>query len=267
MAEFKGRILVVDDDPVLLNLLVDTLAGIGYESVAASDGIQAVEILQREYGSGFDLMITDVKMPKMDGVGLLRRVRRAYPEMPVLFITGVAGPEIIAEASPDGYLSKPFRISNLEELIHRTLEQKDQPGQTGPHPRRVLINIPRETVRQTLAEALSATNYLPFSVADSAQAMRELESGTFDVMITGLNEPSTDSGVPAIDEIRRNHPTLKLVGFSESHANGASLAAKDKSTGKRSPSRTFDALLEPPFTRRDLVRLLDQTVNPPDSPA
>ncbi|MBD3258417.1 response regulator, partial [candidate division GN15 bacterium] len=254
MSEVKGRILVVDDDPTLLNLLVDTLTSIGYESVAATDGIEAVEILQSEGQSPFDLMITDVKMPKMDGVGLLRRVRRVYPDMPVVFITGVAGPEIIAEASPDGYLSKPFRIGHLEDLIQRTLAQKD-PAQfnSTPHPRRVLIDVTRENARLSLAEALSATNYLAFTVDDSEQALRELENGTFDAIITDLPQKPTESRA-AVRKIRRSNPKLKLIGFGERTEKAP--APRERSA---SPGFSFDAWIESPLPSRDLVRLLDET--------
>ena len=62
-----------------------------------------------------------------DGLGLrfarLRdRVKRLYSQMPVVFVTGVAYPDIIAQASPDGVLEKPFRIAQIEELIESTLE-------------------------------------------------------------------------------------------------------------------------------------------------
>jgi len=112
---------VVDDDPQLLKMLVDTLTGIGYKTAAASDGIEALDMLRQDDADTFDLMITDIKMPNMDGLGLLKRARRYHPDLPVLFITGVASEDIIGEASPDGFLAKPFRISRLEELIENAL--------------------------------------------------------------------------------------------------------------------------------------------------
>lgn len=260
MSESKGRILVVDDDPVLLGLLVDTLTSIGYESVPATDGIQAVDILQKQEHRPFDLMITDVKMPKMDGVGLLRRVRRFYPDMPVLFITGVAGPEIIAEASPDGYLSKPFRIGHLEELIKRTLSRKAGPEVDLPHPRRVLINVPEAQIRESLTDALSATNYLAFAVETSDQALQELEHGSFDIMITDV-ELSAPAKTSEFKSIRRRHPKLKLVGFSETLTKSERSGSPDSPRG----TQAVDAWLSPPFSSTDLVQLLDQTVGSNDT--
>ncbi len=118
MGEAQADILVVDDDPLLLSLLVDTLSAIGYNATGADGGRRALELLEQ---SRYDLLITDIRMPEIDGLRLRDRVKRLYPEMPVLFVTGVAFPDIIAQASPDGVLAKPFRISQIEALIEATL--------------------------------------------------------------------------------------------------------------------------------------------------
>jgi DNA-binding NtrC family response regulator len=116
----KAEILVVDDDASLLSLLVDTLTAIGYKATGVNGGIRALEALAE---SAYDLLITDIKMPDLDGVQLLERVRGLYANLPVLFITGVSLPETFAQASPDGVLMKPFRISHIEELIEKTLTE------------------------------------------------------------------------------------------------------------------------------------------------
>jgi len=118
MEESGTNILVVDDDSALLSLLIDTLCAIGHNATGAGSGKMALDILAEQ---PFDLMITDIRMPEMDGLKLRDRVKRLYPEMPVLFVTGVAYPDIIAQASPDGVLAKPFRISQIEALIESTL--------------------------------------------------------------------------------------------------------------------------------------------------
>ena len=119
MDEAQANILVVDDDASLRSLLIDTLSAIGYTATGAESGRRALEILA---DARFDMMITDIRMPEMDGLKLRDRVKRLYPEMPVVFVTGVAYPDIIAKASPDGVLEKPFRIAQIEELIQSTLD-------------------------------------------------------------------------------------------------------------------------------------------------
>lgn len=116
-----AKILVVDDDAALLDLLVDTLSTIGYSVVPAPGGSEALVILEQDT---FDMVISDIRMPEVDGISLLNKVRRSYPGLPVLLITGVASDDIINKASPDGFLAKPFRIGHIEELIESTLSKR-----------------------------------------------------------------------------------------------------------------------------------------------
>ena len=117
----RARLLIVDDDPGLLRLLSDTLGALGYHITQADSGAKALNILHEKT---FDLMITDIKMPDIDGLQLFRKVRRQFAQMPVLFITGIASQEVMESAEADGFLSKPFRISRIEELIQQTLKNK-----------------------------------------------------------------------------------------------------------------------------------------------
>lgn len=125
MEQFRPNILVVDDDPALLSLLIDTLLAIGYNATGSANGVRALEVLAE---TSFALMITDIRMPKLNGLQLRDRVRRLYPDMPILFVTGVAYSDIIAQASPEGVLAKPFRISQIEEMIESALNSTQLPS-------------------------------------------------------------------------------------------------------------------------------------------
>lgn len=119
MSEKNRKIIVVDDNPILLELLVDTLETIGYEVTGCDGGHKVLEELQQET---YDLLISDIKMPEMDGIELLDQVRNQHPGLPVLFISGVESPDIISNTKPDGFLAKPFRITHIEEQIDRLFE-------------------------------------------------------------------------------------------------------------------------------------------------
>ena len=118
MNKFESRILVVDDDSRLLSLITETLGSIGY---TAEDAKSAKEALSKLAKSKFHLIISDIKMPEMDGLSLLEKISENYPGLPVIFITGLPQTDTIRAANPEGILSKPFRISNLEDMIEQAL--------------------------------------------------------------------------------------------------------------------------------------------------
>ena len=204
----KGKILIVDDDPVLLDLLADTLKAIGYQTVAATDGSEALTQLREHDQGTFDILITDIKMPNMSGLTLLKKIRRLYPDLPVLFITGVVSEETMAAASPDGFLAKPFRIARLEEMIENTLAAKYS-SHSPESLRRVLINMPENKLRENLAEAMSCSNYMPFAVSDDNEALEELKRGRFDAMITSLNEVTGSDN--RLNQLREIYPQLPVL--------------------------------------------------------
>jgi CheY-like chemotaxis protein len=119
------RILLADDDPQVRAFLQTILTGQNYLVDQAADGIDALDIMTKS-GAAVDLLITDIKMPRMDGVALARAVAELFPAMPVLFISGWAEPVDAPEWRNPRYafLRKPFLpkvlINLIEELIGRS---------------------------------------------------------------------------------------------------------------------------------------------------
>ncbi len=124
----KPRILVVDDEEAVLGVLVEILADMGYETVGVSDPETAFEEIGR---GGFDLLVTDILMPKLSGQDLLERVRRVRPEMPVIMITGYKTEESVVNAFRKGvvsYITKPFRPDDIERAVRAALLLKREVG-------------------------------------------------------------------------------------------------------------------------------------------
>lgn len=201
----RARILIVDDDPILLTLLSDTLGAIGYVVRAASNGNEALELLR---DNQFDLMITDIKMPDIDGLQLLKKVKRHYADIPVLFITGVTSEEIMASTAADGFLAKPFRISQIETLIEETLARKTD--LLSNQQRRVLLVDHDPQLRDHLSEALSKADYLPFVTIGSRGARQELENGDFDALIIEVS-PADAENLEVLREICADYPNLSVI--------------------------------------------------------
>lgn len=119
----KRRILLVEDEEMVRSLASATLKFAGYEVAEASDGEDALGVFA-ERSAEFDLVITDVLMPKMGGRELMLAVAQSCPEMPVLYMSGhIADDELQEEISKDGvpFLPKPFKPSELTEKVIEVL--------------------------------------------------------------------------------------------------------------------------------------------------
>ena len=118
------RVLVADDEESIREMLARTLALADYEVHTVGNGQAAVDRLRAE---AFDLLITDLSMPRLDGLAVVREVRRLYPTMPVVIITGYSSEASAIEAinlRVSGYLTKPFRISKVLTVAARALGEE-----------------------------------------------------------------------------------------------------------------------------------------------
>src|SRR3954470_12000557 len=117
-----AKILVCDDQEMMRDSLASTLARDGHEVTAAVEGALA---LQRLAAARFDLLITDLKMPRMTGIELLAEAKKLRPEMPVVIMTAFATVQTAVEAMKLGaydYIQKPFDGDEIKLLVDRTLE-------------------------------------------------------------------------------------------------------------------------------------------------
>lgn len=115
------HILVVDDESVIIELLARLLSEKGYEVSAAVDGREALEFLR---GHTCDLVISDVRMPRLDGLRLLKAVKDMNPRLPVIMISGYDEASVVVEALKAGaenFLAKPLDLDILEQVISKTL--------------------------------------------------------------------------------------------------------------------------------------------------
>jgi len=113
------KILVVDDDPDIRQILLDRMSSFGYAVETAIEGCEALEALRR---GGFDGMLLDVRMPKIDGLEVLRRTRQSHPDLPVVMVTALSVQELAAQAVTQGAcacLIKPFDPVQLKQVAEQ----------------------------------------------------------------------------------------------------------------------------------------------------
>lgn len=120
-------ILVVDDEQGMREFLTVLLEHQGYRIITASDGEQALELIAHQSP---DLVISDVRMPKMDGIGLLTGIQEKHPHLPVIMVTAYASMDSTIQAmrlGADDYITKPFRIDEIRLVVEKALAKARRP--------------------------------------------------------------------------------------------------------------------------------------------
>ncbi|HZC23991.1 MAG TPA: HD domain-containing phosphohydrolase [Candidatus Binatia bacterium] len=119
------RILVVDDEEPIREIVAQMLAAAGYLCKEAASGVEALAVLTS--GEEFELMLSDLMMADLDGIGLLERTKEKYPDMPVVMVTAVHDISVALAAIRNGaydYLLKPFEREQLLNTVSRALENR-----------------------------------------------------------------------------------------------------------------------------------------------
>ena len=117
----RPKVLIVDDEASIRDLLAKTLALADYDVDVAANGQVALEQVRR---NGYSLLITDLKMPGLDGLSVISEARRVDSRLPVIVITGYSSESTAIEAANlgvSGYLTKPFKVPKVLEVAARAL--------------------------------------------------------------------------------------------------------------------------------------------------
>ncbi|WP_213877572.1 sigma-54 dependent transcriptional regulator [Pseudomonas sp. dw_358] len=169
-------VLVVDDEAKLCDLLVSALAGPEMQVLTAGNGLQALAILEQ---NAVDLVISDWRMPQMDGPQLLAEIKQRYPRLPVIVMTAYSTVKNAVSSMRNGaydYIAKPFDIDELDVTVHKALQFGD---------------ILRDNQR----------------LRDELQAHRHIDS------LVG-ESPAFSRVLTAIDSVRESSATILLTGES-----------------------------------------------------
>ncbi|MEY4415054.1 MAG: hypothetical protein RIQ53_2347 [Pseudomonadota bacterium] len=130
-------ILVVDDEPALVEMTEELLAGLGYEAYGLSDPVEALTRLRADL-QRFDLVLTDELMPELCGTALAAEVRALRPDLPVLMASGWGGAQLNERACGAGVcrvLAKPLDLATLAQAVHAALQPQGDAAGTAPSPR------------------------------------------------------------------------------------------------------------------------------------
>ena len=133
MVPERMRVLIVDDEPAVCALVAQALTA-NYDVDEASDGIEAMKAVETNPP---DLVITDIRMPHMDGTALLKALRNVAPNLPIIALSGYVDPEDVEEYNFDGFIKKPFELDDFRTMVDQTTANtavsRDRPaGPAGP---------------------------------------------------------------------------------------------------------------------------------------
>ena len=118
MTPDRMRVLIVDDEASVCDLVREALTN--YEVEEASDGTEAMKAVETDPP---DLVITDIRMPHMDGTALLKAVRIIAPNLPIIALSGYVDPEDVEEFDFDGFIKKPFQLDYFRTIVDETMAE------------------------------------------------------------------------------------------------------------------------------------------------
>jgi two-component system response regulator HydG len=197
----KGRILVVDDEVNARNALTELLTEEGYQVDSAADGFKA---LGKVADLAPDLVLTDLKMPGMDGLQLLAKLHEADRDLPVIVMTAFGEVETAVRAMRDGardYLAKPVNVGELSVVVARELEQRRLRAEAG-------------LLRERVAEKYSFPNIIGSSTAmqNVFKTVAQIAGARASVLVTGESGTGKELIAAAIHERspRAKGPFVKL---------------------------------------------------------
>ncbi len=214
----KGRVLIIDDEAEIRRNLTVGLTQEEYSVVACPDGISAIHELNqaRDKGIAYDYLVTDIFMPDIDGLKILKVIKNQYPDLPVLVITGFGDERLMLTALSEhntGYLDKPFEIPDLVEALEEL-----SPGKTD-------VSAHEEKGDDGMRESVSA--YLTVKITDPDRSMDIYDTlykmegiascdavrGDFDIIL--LAQASSKSEIDEIFSKVRSMNGIEVVSMSE----------------------------------------------------
>jgi len=258
----KARVLIVDDEKSMRDLLSITLEKEGYDVETAAGGELAIEMLHRET---VDAVITDLRMPKVDGLQVLRAAKEISPDVAVIVITAVASTETAVEAMKLGaydYITKPFKLDEVNLIVRNALERKRLRDEN--------LYLRRQLETQHRFENIIGKSN---RIAEVFDTIRKIADSPSTAMVTGESGTGKELVARAIhfNSYRRDKPFMSVncgaipEGLMESelfgHVRGAFTGAVSNKVGLFSAAEGGTLFLDeiteiPPLLQVKLLRAI-----------
>ncbi len=249
----QEELLVVDDEPQMLIAINETLRRSGYSITTAGSGLEALRRLKERY---YKLVITDMRMPEVSGLDLLRKVKNLSPQTPVILLTAYGTIQNAVDAMKDGacdYLLKPFSSESLECAVRKAL--KASAAKSEKASRAIITQDP------VFARTLEQANQVASS---PATILIEAESGTGKELLARMihqKSPRYSGAFVAVNcaALPENLLESELFGFEKGAFTGASVSKAGKFELANGGTLLLDEIGEmAPILQAKLLRVLQE---------
>ena len=214
MEEYK--VLVIEDDETAREQLAKVIQKEGFEVVMAEDGRVGLEMFKNEHP---EIVITDLKMPGIDGLEVMRKVRRFSTNVPIILITAYGETDTAISALREGaldYLKKPLDLELLILALGRAREKIIEYKKAPPFPN-LLLADDEEMTRRRLARVLEKEDWKVFQASDGEEALNVFQQTKIDIVLLDIKMPKKD-GIQTLHEMRNitaNFEAIILTGYGD----------------------------------------------------
>lgn len=208
----KKNILIVDDEKEVRDSLTAIYESKGYQVTVVGDAMAALDALKKK---NIDIVLTDLYLPNLNGMELLKRIKKLYPKIKVIMMSAMGTESTFKKAEKlgaEGFLQKPFALSSAVALVEGI--QKDSSITES-----VLVVDDRKELRTSVAYLLKTKGYKTDTAGSAEEALEKVKKNVYDVVIMDVNLPGK-KGVDVIPEIKAVSENIKIIlmtGEAEDH--------------------------------------------------
>ena len=211
----NGKILIVDDEATIRNLLKMALVGKGYEVLEAPGAEKALEILEQDQ---IPIIFIDLDLETMNGFELCERVRKGQSDAIIYALSGYASlfdPQDFKEAGFNGFEAKPIVIENIYKIVKDSFEQIDRLARNScvKDIKRILIVDDDEQIRKMLCKMLENEGYTVSAASSAEEGFIHFSEKPADLIITDLVMPGK-SGIDMALDIKEENPNVNFILMS-----------------------------------------------------
>lgn len=214
----KNRVLLVDDEEDFLTASSQALQRRGLEVDVAPNGVTALELVDAKQ---YDVIVLDVKMPDIDGIEVFRIIRRKYPNLPVILLTGHSSADDAFQTSKDGiadYLSKPIDMDDMAARIgevvlkfkQRESEDHEPPPPDSSVPVRVILIDDEVRFLDSMKRVLERRNLDVDTAESGEQGLTLLKEKLVDVVVLDIKMPGL-GGLEVLRRIKTYYPSVQVI--------------------------------------------------------